>query len=155
MVCGMILAASPDTEHGDNLLWDITPAADRESLFFRFRRISEDKALKEKYGFDVSITKAGQMKADALKSKGAPEEIRDTIAYELGDVYLLSDGRKLGHVTELLTEHAGDKYYAGWCIMEIDGDGVRWFVDKFGKVRRDMTDPTLDNLTLLTKQQKV
>jgi hypothetical protein len=152
--CGAILMASPDTEHGDNILWDKVPTEERKDLFFRFRRISEDQALKEKYGFDVSLTKEGQMRAKAEDARDQPKENRDRVFFELDDVYVLSNGR-MGHVTELLAEHEGDKHFVGWCIMEIDGDGVRWFVDPFGTVRRDMTDPTMNNLVIVHKQQKV
>ena len=153
IVCGAILAASPDTEHGDNLLWDKMPEKER-FIFFRFRRVSEDQAFKEKYGFDVSTTKAGEMKAKATDARGEVSENRDQISYVKGDVYTLSNGR-MGHILDLITAHEGDQHFAGWGIMEIDGDGVRWFVDKYGTVRRDMTDPTLNNLTIINKQQKV
>lgn len=151
IVCGAILAASGDTEHGDNILWDAVPEKER-FMFYRFRRISEEQALKEKYGFDVSTTEAGQLSA---KDKGAVvAEERELVVYTKGDVYVLSNGL-MGHVLDLITAHEGDQHFAGWCIMEIDGDGVRWFVDKHGTVRRDMTDPTLNNLTVVHKQQKI
>jgi hypothetical protein len=151
--CGGILIASPDTEHGDNLLWDKVEKERRESLFFRFRRISEEQMLKEKYGFDVFGT-SGYLSANASEAKEIKRDEGSLLTYALEDVYELSNGR-LGRVTELMNAHAGDTYYTGWCIMEIDGDGVRWFVNPRGVVRRDMTDPTLNNLHVVVKQQKV
>lgn len=47
-VCGAILAASPDTEHGDHLL-----AASDLPEFYKFRRTSLLTALQQKYGNDV------------------------------------------------------------------------------------------------------
>ncbi len=152
--CGAILMASPDTEHGDNILWDKVQPKDREALFFRFRRVSEEQALKEKYGFDVSAYEDGQLKARPEEARLKPGDDRPTMTYEVGEVYVLSNGR-MGHVTEVLQAHDGDKHFAGWGIMEIDGDGIRWFVDTRGIVHRDMTDPALNNLTVVTKQQKV
>jgi len=151
--CGGILLASPDTEHGDNILWDQVKKEDREALFFRFRRISEEQMLKEKYGFDITSTE-GHMSADSADAKQIKKDDRPLLTYELEDVYELSDGR-LGRITELMHAHKGDSFYTGWCVMEIDGDGVRWFVNPHGVIRRDMTDPTLNNLTVVTKQQKV
>lgn len=151
MPCGAILAASPDTEHGDNHLWDRVPENQRADLFFRFRRISEEDALKEKYGFDVS-KKDEQMIANPASAKTEPEEERERLTYAVEDVYVLSNGR-MGRVTEVMQEHDGDKHYAGWAIIEIDGDGVRWFTDPYGTVHRDMTDPTMNNLRIVRKQQ--
>lgn len=149
--CSAILTASPDTEHGDNVLWDKVPSEEREALFFRFRRISEEQMLKEKYGFDV-IKKDDQLTADPASAKTAPIEDRERLSYTLNDVWVLSNGR-MGRITEVMQAHDGDQHFVGWCIMEIDGDGVRWFVDPYGTVRRDMTDPTMNNLLVVHKQQ--
>lgn len=152
--CGGILMASPDTEHGDNLLWDNVPADQREALFFRFRRITEEQMLKEKYGFDITNTK-GYLEANPAEAKGGKLATLPVLwDYEMDGVYELSNGL-CGHVTEVMKEHDGDKFYVGWCVMEIDGDGVRWFVNPHGVVRRDMTDPTLNNLKVVAKQRKV
>jgi hypothetical protein len=54
--CGLWLAASPDTEHGDHLNDDGTVNTDGSNdspEFFRFKRISAEQALREKYGADV------------------------------------------------------------------------------------------------------
>lgn len=152
--CGMILVASPDTEHGDNALWDKVPKHERGKLFFRFRRVSEEQAVKDKYGFDVSRYEDGRLKVDPAAAKTKPEDNRPHFTYLTDEVYNLSNGR-MGHVTEVFREHEGDKHFAGWCVMEIDGDGVRWFTDPRGTVHRDMSDPTLSNLQVLNKQQKV
>lgn len=152
LTCGAVLAASPDTEHGDNLLWDKVPKEKREALFFRFRRISEEQMLKEKYGFDV-VMKEGQLSTTGKQERPAFDKM-PLLEYQVGDVYTLSNNR-LGHITEILKDHPGDSHFAGWCIMEIDGDGVRWFVNPHGIIRRDMTDPTMNNITLLAKQDKV
>lgn len=149
--CGCILVCSPDTEHGDNILWDKVPKEERAVLFFRFRRISEEQMLKEKYGFDV-IKKDDQLMADPSDAHTAPMEDRERLSYALDDVWVLSNGR-MGHITEVLQAHEGDQHFVGWCVMEIDGDGVRWFVDPYGTVRRDMTDPTMNNLRAIHKQQ--
>lgn len=47
-VCGAILAASPDTEHGDHLV-----SASDLPEFYRFRRTTLLTALQQKYGEDV------------------------------------------------------------------------------------------------------
>lgn len=154
--CGSILMASPETEHGDHHLWDKVPPKEREALFFRFRRVSEEQVLRDRYGFDVSKYEDGALKADPALAKGqAEEDDRPELTYALEDVYVLSNG-KMGRIIELLVEHDGDKHFAGWCVMEIDGVvGPRWFVDRKGTVRCDMTDPTMNNLRLVHKQQKV
>ena len=58
--CPLWLAASPDTEHGDHLnddgTIDSTGAGDTPE-FFRFVRISAEKALQEKYGLDITANK--------------------------------------------------------------------------------------------------
>ncbi len=54
--CGLWLAASPDTEHGDHLNDDGTVNTDGSNdtpEFFRFKRISVEQAMREKYGLDM------------------------------------------------------------------------------------------------------
>ncbi len=56
MPCPEWLAASPDTEHGDHLGPDGKVSSDPmhdEPEFLRFKRITPEQALKEKYGMDV------------------------------------------------------------------------------------------------------
>lgn len=153
MQCGGILIASPDTEHGDDILWDKVQEKDREALFFRFRRIREEQMIKDKYGLDVT-KKEGYLTTNKENAKEAVKEDKPRLVFEVEEVYSLSN-TKLGRVTEVLKEHAGDSYFAGWAVMEIDGDGKRWFVNPHGVVRCDMTDPTLNNLHVVAKQQKV
>jgi hypothetical protein len=57
--CPEWLAASPDTEHGDHLGPDgnvsVDPIHDQPE-FYRFKRISPEQALREKYGVDIVPT---------------------------------------------------------------------------------------------------
>ncbi len=60
--CGLWLAASPDTEHGDHLNDDGTVNATGSNdtpEFWRFKRISPEQAMREKYGADVVIGATG------------------------------------------------------------------------------------------------
>src|SRR5690606_15780122 len=59
-LCGFILLARPDTEHGDNLIWDKIAPEKRATLFYRFVRISILNGLKERYGSDIQV-KSGEM----------------------------------------------------------------------------------------------
>ena len=55
--CRFWLAASPDTEHGDHLGADgqvVTDGSADEPDFYRFKRITADQALREKWGMDVA-----------------------------------------------------------------------------------------------------
>ncbi len=60
--CPSWLAASPNTEHGDHLDADGKVSEDG-SLdtpdFYRFKRITPEQALREKYGFDMTATPDG------------------------------------------------------------------------------------------------
>ncbi len=66
--CPSWLAASPTTEHGDHLDADGKVSEDG-SLdtpdFFRFKRITPEQALREKYGFDMGPTPEGMQIQDA------------------------------------------------------------------------------------------
>ncbi len=55
--CRFWLVASPDTEHGDHLGADgevVTDGSQDDPEFFRFKRITTDQALREKWGMDVA-----------------------------------------------------------------------------------------------------
>lgn len=76
IACGTFLAASPDTEHGDHLNEFGEVVVDGEAdrpEFFRFVRMSKSKALREKYGDDVSseTTEDGE---EALSVEAPPVE---------------------------------------------------------------------------------
>lgn len=57
--CPMWLAASPNTEHGDELI-EGNPAE-----FYRFTRITAAQAVKEKYGVDIDIAPEGGLALSA------------------------------------------------------------------------------------------
>jgi hypothetical protein len=70
--CGLILAASPDTEHGDHLRDDGTVDAQGETEppeFYLFKRVDPARVLREKYGLDVSAD------GDGMSVPGAPEAV--------------------------------------------------------------------------------
>lgn len=55
--CDAWLVASPDTEHGDHLDNDgkvVTTGENDDPDFYRFKRITADQALREKWGLDVA-----------------------------------------------------------------------------------------------------
>ncbi len=74
--CGLWLAASPDTEHGDHLNDDGTVNATGSNDtpdFWKFKRISPEQALREKYGADV-VTSTTGMEIDPSLHTPIPAE---------------------------------------------------------------------------------
>lgn len=70
-VCGWILVAAPDTEHGDDLL----PYND--NVFHRFVRIAPAKALREEWGEDMTFDHKGRMQASRTSLKDIGKENHD------------------------------------------------------------------------------
>jgi hypothetical protein len=63
--CGLWLVASPDTEHGDDLI------PYERINFHRFVRISKKKATREQYGDDISTEMTAAMKRFRLGTDAA------------------------------------------------------------------------------------
>lgn len=63
--CPAWLAASPNTEHGDDLIEGDPPE------FYKFSRISQAQALREKYGMEISAEDEGLMADPKARPEGA------------------------------------------------------------------------------------
>ncbi len=148
MPCGAFLVASPDTEHGDNLIWDKVPELERREKFFSFRRISEEKALKDQYGIDIKQTK-GELSAspEAARTSTTNQAVKK-FTFQAGEVYSVSDGQ----VVEILrVQEDGDPHFKGWAWLRFQRAPLQeWNVDPSGKIRKSMRDPLLDDDLFLT-----
>ncbi len=141
--CGALLLASPDTEHGDHLLWDQTPEAQREVLFYRFVRRAQAEAEADRF---VDLHQA-----PADPQRPVPELL-------VGETYLLSDGAKL--TVTRTNPNSSDPVYGKWVWGRRDRHLVdpvdietEWPVSPDGKVRLDYVSPVLANhkLRVLSK----
>ncbi len=63
--CPAWLAASPNTEHGDDLIDGDPPE------FYVFSRITQAQALREKYGMEISTSDVGLMADPKARPSGA------------------------------------------------------------------------------------
>lgn len=165
--CPFYLFASPDTEHGDHILWDKVPKGQREKLFYRFVRKEGADVVRETYGDDVAGA-GGALAADPSKTLAAPPvEFEDRLvrcpdtgamitarvqkrkpavfAFEPGQFYSTAPMGRIAMVTRV---QQGDPFYDGWCWVVFDGGNPKtdeWMVDPQGVVHRDMRDPTMNN----------
>ncbi len=79
--CLAWLAASPNTEHGDELIEGDPPE------FYRFNRITTAQALREKYGVDVSADAEGGIMAGAgARPEGAVPKKDDVLIVPFAEV---------------------------------------------------------------------
>lgn len=139
MPCGMMLIASPDTEHGDEILYDRVPKHERHELFHRFKRISKGDAARLKYGQDIKVDE-GQLIAVPVEGKPpAPPQVRKN--FEPKQVWFTD----LGFPIEILSVQVdNDPVYHGWAkgrFQNTDNDW-EWHVDCYGNIRQSMRDPT-------------
>lgn len=166
--CPFYLFASPDTEHGDHILWDKVPKGQREKLFYRFVRKDGADVVRETYGDDV-VGNGGVLSADTLKTiTVVPDEFEDRLVrcpdtglmitakvrvrkgatgrnYEVGQFYSTLPAGRIAMVTRV---QQGDPYYDGWCWVVLDGGDPKtdeWMVDRQGLIHKDMRDPTMNN----------
>lgn len=147
VACEAILAASPDTEHGDNLIYDAIPPDERKKKFYSFVRISEAKALADKYDASVAV-KNGVLSTNAAERKIA--EQKKKYEYKEGEAFVLSD-KRVAHVVRV--QHTGDVYFDGWakCVIHGAADGLEWDLDPWGKVRQSLRDPTLNDTLFIVE----
>ncbi len=143
--CNTYLVASPDTEHGDHLIWDTTPVEERTQKFHTFVRISKEDMLKEKLGDDIKPKPGDVLVADAALAQVkpvAPERVR--FAFQKGEVYITSDGR-LFNIERVQTD--GDLIYDGWAwgTFVAPPPQTIWHLDPFGLIRQSMCDPTMND----------
>lgn len=140
--CGMFLVASPDTEHGDHILYDRVPQDDRFELFYRFVRISEGDAAKRKYGEDLKLVD-GQMVAVPTEP-APPKPVRPKLSYKAGQIWQTDDERQIVilRVQENSTDPAMQNY-DGWAWgLFVNTDPHEWHIDPTGLIRENMSDPT-------------
>ncbi len=141
-VCGMFLAASPDTEHGDHLIYDKTPKEDRFELFYRFVRISEGDAAKLRYGPDAVLSVEGEVFASKAPPGTSPVE-RPRLIFKVGQVWQTDDERQ---VQILRVQTDGDPMFDGWAWgIFLNTEPFEWNIDPSGLVRQTMRDPTLND----------
>jgi hypothetical protein len=179
-VCGMFLAASPDTEHGDHILYDKVPKEERK-MFYEFVRISEGDAARRKYGEDI-IMKDGELAAVMQAQK--PAHKYPKLDFKTGQVWQTTDGR-IVQITRMHGEsipaipHTGfmriiatvaswfgvvlvkkpaikmhfDPVFQGWghCRFQTE-EFFEWYVDATGLIRQSMTDPTITDKIRLTTE---
>ena len=146
--CGKYLVASPDTEHGDHLKYDAVPVEARLETFFYFVRVSEQKAVEEKYGDDMKALPFGEIAADASKAKLIVNNTSPRLAFAEGEFW----DTESGSVAQILRVQRGqDPFFDGWGWVELRGEpGIEWHVDPFGSIRFDMRDPTVTRKDRLT-----
>lgn len=179
--CGMFLVASPDTEHGDHILYDNIPREERAALFHSFVRITEGEAARRKYGEDI-IKTHGELAAVAQAAK--PVHVHPKLPLKAKQVWQTNDGRIM-QIVRMQGEdipavpHTGlkgfiariaarfgivmvkkpavimhkDAFYAGWAYGEFQTmPGTEWHVDPTGLIRQSMRDPTLSDTVRLTSE---
>jgi hypothetical protein len=149
MPCGMFLIASPDTEHGDHLLWDKVPKEERHALFHSFVRISEGDAVRLKYGQDVVTDAEGNLTTQA-KGPAEKEKDKTRLPFKPEQVWQCSDGRFI-RLTRVQTD--GDPIGDGWAwgIFQ-DTVGPEWNISPAGLVKFSMSDPTMNDTVRLTHE---
>lgn len=146
--CPAYLVASPDTEHGDHLIFDAWPVKDRIRKFYTFTRISEKQAVNIKRGVDVT-SRAGELFASPVET---PKAVSTLPVKEFipGQIWLTDDKRMF---TIARVQNDGDPYFNGWAWGSFLNETVYdWHVDPTGLIRQTMRDPTLkDNVRLTTE----
>lgn len=141
--CPKYLVASPDTEHGDHDLWDITPKADRAALFYRFVKISAADAVRRKFGQDVS-EKAGVLSADkdkAIEAVPYKWQTKPRLSLAVGQVWQTDEGAQ---ATITRVQAGEDPIYKGWAWGKIlNAPEFEWHIDPAGYFHQTMLDPGL------------
>lgn len=146
--CGMYLVASPDTEHGDHLIYDKVPADERHALFHSFVRVSEGDAARRKYGEDISLRDGELVTAASVTVEQVSERPRLTLAKD--QVWQTDDGRQ---VTILRVQNDGDPMFDGWAWGTfLNEPAFEWNIDPTGLIRQSMRDPTLNDRVRLTSE---
>lgn len=136
--CPAYLVASPDTEHGDHLIYD---KASDKSVFMRFVRIKEADAVKLKYGKDVKM-QSGDLFANAPEVVEVSKTVKPTLNLKVGQVWQTDHGDQ---VTIIRVQDDGDPVFNGWAWCKFVGPigmDLEWHVDPTGKIRQSMRDPT-------------
>lgn len=148
--CPAYLIASPDTEHGDHLVYDTTPLNKRMEKFCRFVKISEADAVKLKNGKDISA-KAGELYATPV----APTEAKvkgPVLKLAVGQMWQTDDGRQF-NITRV--QNDGDPVFDGWGWGNfVNEPPYDWHVDPWGLIRQSMRDPTLNDKTRLKSEMR-
>lgn len=148
--CLAYLAASPDTEHGDDKLIDKVPKG-HQTLFYQFRKKSRVDVVRELYGDDIKEDKYMGLAASEIKI-GPKEKKKAKFLYSVGDIFQVSDGQ----AALVLYVEKTDVAFNGWCKVELSqSTGAEWWVDTQGKIRVDMTDPTKQNNLFLVEQRRL
>lgn len=146
--CGMFLAASPDTEHGDHILYDRVPKDERFDLFYRFVRISEGDAARVRYGQDITLVD-GQMVASQPADQPAKEP-HPTLKYHTDQVWQTDDDRQV-RIIKVQTD--GDPVFHGWAWgVFLNEHQHEWNIDTTGLIRQSMRDPTLNDRVRLAHE---
>lgn len=146
VTCGAYLVASPDTEHGDHILYDKVPGNERFELFYRFVRVSEGDAVRLKYGEDLRKDEYGNLIATPTETPQRPA--LPTLQLEAGQVWQTDDGRQVS-IARVQTD--GDPVFHGWAWgYFLNSDGIEWNIDPTGLIRQTMRDPTLNDRVRLT-----
>jgi hypothetical protein len=137
--CGMQLCASPDTEHGDHLIYDKVPLFERHNLFHSFVRISKGDAVRLKYGADVKLVDGQMIVSPAAPT--APKTIWPPVTMEPGEVWYTDLEKPIEIISVQVDD---DPLYHGWAKGRFQNtpDGATWNIDKTGFIRQSMSDPT-------------
>lgn len=149
-VCNTYLVASPDTEHGDHLIYDKTPVEERQKLFYTFVRITEADMLREKLGDDIKALPGDVLLADASLAIEKPQAVeRIRFPYQKGEVYETDSGRL---VLIERVQQDGDPIFNGWAWGTFIGPAPQtlWNIDPFGLIRQSMCDPTMNDTIRIT-----
>lgn len=145
--CGMYLCASPDTEHGDEILYDKVPLFERHDLFNSFVRISKGDAARLKYGEDVNLN--NEQLIVTRPPPMTPKPIWPLLAMEPGQVWYTDLNKP---IEVLAVQVDDDPLYRGWAKGRFQNspDGWDWHIDSQGFIRQSMRDPTQNDHGRLT-----
>jgi hypothetical protein len=142
-ICNKFLIASPDTEHGDDVVYDKTPTNKRD-IFYKFVRISPKAVLQRRYGGDVK--RAGEnLSVNECSRKDSGKKAEKTHTYEKGQIYRTKDG----DTYEVMRVNTDDPYYNGWAHVFSGRYRCEFLADPYGKVRITMNDPTSNDVDLI------
>lgn len=150
VACRAYLVASPDTEHGDHLVYDNFSGKEQFEKFYRFRRITSDAAVKLKHGADVS-EKAGELIVAPVDPSEADTDIipvKKRLELEPGQIWNVDDGRR---ITIVRVQKNDDPVFHGWAWgMFVNEPPYEWHIDPYGKLHQSMRDPTMRDSGKLT-----
>lgn len=145
--CPAYLVASPDTEHGDHLIFDAWPEAKRIQKFYTFVRISDETAVHIKRGKDVK-SRAGELFATPVAAQ--VKVALPTKEFVAGQIWMTDDKRMF---TIARVQKDGDPYFNGWAWGNfLNETAYDWHVDPTGLIRQTMRDPTLQDKVRLTTE---